>query len=111
MKVTIVEVGGDESKPLEEKLVAEVASIRVVHKTTDDYLDALALLKKNEDSQVLLLVAPEEKEATEWDAFMIGLANLEAGTGKTIMKVMYTDPSDLEKELSEAYEKILETLS
>jgi len=111
MKVAIIEVNGQDSKSLQEKLEKEVANIEIAWKKAPDYFDALALVKKNETADVIALVAARDKEDDEWDAFMIALAVFESTTGKTIMKAFYPEPEDAGEEIERLHKSILKALS
>ena len=111
MILAIVEVAGTGSKELGESLAQEIVNLELRWKKAEDYFDALALLRKNSDADVLVLVAPHETGNEQWSPFLEALAGLEASTGKTVMKVFYEEPEDLEKGLAEAKEKIVAMLS
>ncbi len=111
MILCIVEVAGKESKTLAEDLAQEVVNLEPRWKKAEDYFDALALLKKNEDSDFLVLVAPHETGNEQWQPFLNALAEFEASSGKTVLKVFYEEPEDLKKGLQEAKEKIIDSLA
>ncbi|GEM_PF-4460857 len=111
MKLAIVEVEGTDSKEFGEALAEEIVNLDLAWKKVGDYLDALALLKRNEDADILMLVAPHETANEQWQPFLNALAEFEASSGNTVIKVFYEEPEDLEKGLQEAKERIISMLS
>ncbi len=109
MEVTIVQHGKEVVQEVMEKVSEEVAKVKFNVKRADDPIDSLAYAKKGseESDYVMLFVEiPEDKDYLR-NSFYNGLAFLEATTGKTILKEIYTDLE--EPDVDEVVKKFIES--
>ncbi|MFH0986703.1 MAG: hypothetical protein V1911_01500 [Candidatus Micrarchaeota archaeon] len=93
MEIAIIESGNAKLADLFEKRLFEQSQGPVCKKQkARDVFDALAYAKKAVDKDyIVLIVELNREDKEEAEAFMTGLANLEASTGKEIFKLIYRD--------------------
>ncbi|MEM3411875.1 MAG: hypothetical protein QW735_02795 [archaeon] len=107
MLFTIVIYNADFAKNLANLLVENVANAQVRVKKASDLFDCLALLKQSISSDYLILIGEIEKKYE--GAFYTGLAVLQADTGKSIIKKIFSEdeqPPSLEEILEDILNKI-----
>lgn len=111
MELTIIQYGPEVIPEVMEKIKEEIATVKFKTARANDPLDALAFARTasdNSDQIMMFIQIPEEQKHIR-NAFYNGLAHLEASTGKTIIKDIYTDieEPDIEKAVDELVKSTL----
>jgi riboflavin synthase len=104
MKIGIVEHGGGLTEEFQKIISEKIAGVQFVRKKALDLFDVLALARQIGDGcdQLVIIVFMGDEEKEQRPAFYMGLATLEAETGKIIFKHIYEDESDI-KEFAELF--------